>query len=74
MVSANTFIVLNGGTFTPSPKMIATAIAAILGAVHRDDGAGSLAQVMDRLALTHVLLLPWIRFCLTGSSATHLVH
>ncbi|SPN98714.1 uncharacterized protein DNG_01758 [Cephalotrichum gorgonifer] len=52
-------IVLNNGTTTPSSKMTATAVEAILGAVHRDGGDASLAKVMGRLGLTqHALLSP----------------
>jgi len=49
---------VNGGTLVVSAGMIATAVEAILGAVHKDGGHDALAGVMDRLGLTgHALLL-----------------
>ncbi|KAH8694870.1 hypothetical protein BGW36DRAFT_462567 [Talaromyces proteolyticus] len=49
-------LTLNRGLSTVSPRMMATAVEAILGAVHRDGGDTALATVMDRLGLRSDLL------------------
>ncbi|KAG9255769.1 ribonuclease III domain-containing protein [Emericellopsis atlantica] len=49
---------VNGGTERATPKMVATTVEAILGAVERDGGYDTLARVMAHLGLTqHGLLL-----------------
>ncbi|RYP93874.1 hypothetical protein DL770_000070 [Monosporascus sp. CRB-9-2] len=58
---------VNGGTPTVSTRMIATAVQAILGAVHKDGGHVAFAGVMDRLGLTEHALLSSV----TSSPYTH---
>ncbi|RYP26155.1 hypothetical protein DL767_008151 [Monosporascus sp. MG133] len=58
---------VNGGTFAVGTGMIATAVQAILGAVHKDGGHVALAGVMDRLGLTEHALLSSV----TSSPYTH---
>ncbi|RYP68737.1 hypothetical protein DL771_006467 [Monosporascus sp. 5C6A] len=48
---------VNSGTIAVSPGMIATAVQALLGAVHKDGGHDALVGVMDRLGLTEHALL-----------------
>lgn len=50
-------LILNPGTHFVSAKMMATAVEAILGAVHEDGGDKALAEVMDRLHLAEHPLL-----------------
>ena len=57
-------LILNPGTSTTSPNMIATAVEAILGAVRRDGGEDKMAAVMVRLGLNKHALLPLVTFLL----------
>ncbi|EWY79919.1 hypothetical protein FOYG_16983 [Fusarium oxysporum NRRL 32931] len=66
----DTCINVNGGTVRVTPGMVATAVEAILGAVERDGGHGTLARVMAHLGLTQHALLSLVTFCLL----THLLH
>ncbi|ORY55847.1 ribonuclease III domain-containing protein [Pseudomassariella vexata] len=53
-------VVLNGGTYKVSKSMMATAVEAILGAVHKDGGNDGLVLVMRRLGLTQHAHLPQV--------------
>lgn len=44
-------IIKNGGTVIVSEKMMATAVEAILGAVHLDGGLDALTTVMENLGI-----------------------
>jgi hypothetical protein len=56
----NDCIILHGGTPLVSTKMMATALEAIMGAVHMDGGVDALAGVMSRLGLVQHPLLPTV--------------
>lgn len=49
---------LNPGTIAVSARAMATAVEAILGAVHQDGGDAALARVMADIGLTHEFLAP----------------
>ena len=58
----NACVNLNAGTVSVSAATMATTVEAILGAVHLDGGEEALAAVMERLGLTHELLVQAVTF------------
>ena len=53
---------LNAGTDSVSTATMSTTVEAILGAVYLDGGDNALASVMEKLQLTHEILIQTVTF------------
>lgn len=52
----DTLVVCNPGTVSVSPRMLATAVEAVFGAVYLDGGPGALDKVINLLGISHALV------------------
>lgn len=51
-------VILNPGTHVVSVYSMATAVEALLGAVHQDGGEKEVARILDRFGMDHENLRP----------------